>query len=149
DSAERAVKHLRALLGTPAVALADTSGLLAWDGLGGHHAPQVADLIASTVEVGDTGASDPTGLECDNPGCPVRHALATPLVVEDRTVGVLLAMAPEASAGLLLAVHEVGRWVSGQLDLAELDAERHRAMEAEVRALRAQISPHFIYNSLG
>ncbi|QCX28787.1 sensor histidine kinase [Nocardioides jishulii] len=149
DSAERSVKHLRTLLGTPAVALADPGGLLAWDGLGGHHAPQVADLIARTVERGDTGATDPTGLACDNPGCPVRHALATPLTVEERTVGVLLAMAPEPSAGLLLAVHEVAQWVSGQLELAELDAERRRAMEAEVRALRAQISPHFVYNSLG
>ncbi|MBE7325426.1 histidine kinase [Nocardioides sp. Y6] len=148
-SAQEAATHLRTLLGTPAVALADAGGLLAWDGLGRHHADQVASLVARTVEEGDTDASDPTGLECDNPGCPVRHALATPLAVEGRTVGVLLAMAPEASAGLLLAVHEVGRWVSGQLELAELDAERHRAVEAEVRALRAQISPHFIYNSLG
>ena len=39
--------------------------------------------------------------------------------------------------------------MSGQLDLAELDASRRRLVEAEVRALRAQISPHFIYNSLG
>jgi LytS/YehU family sensor histidine kinase len=39
--------------------------------------------------------------------------------------------------------------VSGQLELAELDESRHRLMRAEVRALRAQISPHFIYNSLG
>ena len=39
--------------------------------------------------------------------------------------------------------------MSGQLELAELDASRTRLMEAEVRALRAQISPHFIYNSLG
>ncbi len=38
--------------------------------------------------------------------------------------------------------------MSGQLELAELDANRTRLMEAEVRALRAQISPHFIYNSL-
>ena len=38
--------------------------------------------------------------------------------------------------------------MSGQLELAELDASRTRLMEAEVRALRAQISPHFIYNSL-
>ena len=37
----------------------------------------------------------------------------------------------------------------GQLELAQLDASRTRLMEAEVRALRAQISPHFIYNSLG
>ena len=39
-------------------------------------------------------------------------------------------------------------WVSGQLELAELDESRHRLVRAEVRALRAQISPHFIYNSL-
>ena len=38
--------------------------------------------------------------------------------------------------------------MSGQLALAELDASRTRLMEAEMRALRAQISPHFIYNSL-
>jgi two-component system LytT family sensor kinase len=50
---------------------------------------------------------------------------------------------------LLRATEEVASWVSGQLELAELDASRHRLMRAEVRALRAQISPHFIYNSLG
>ena len=36
----------------------------------------------------------------------------------------------------------------GQLELAELDKSRTALMEAEVRALRAQISPHFVYNSL-
>ena len=30
DSAERSIRHLRALLGTPAAALTDTSTLLAW-----------------------------------------------------------------------------------------------------------------------
>jgi two-component system LytT family sensor kinase len=45
-------------------------------------------------------------------------------------------------------VCEVARWVSSQLELAQLDLSRTRAMEAEIRALRAQISPHFIYNSL-
>jgi two-component system LytT family sensor kinase len=38
--------------------------------------------------------------------------------------------------------------VSGQLELAELDSSRRRALEAEMRALRAQISPHFVYNAL-
>ena len=36
-SAERSVRHLRALLGTPAAGLGNGSGLLAWDGTGGHH----------------------------------------------------------------------------------------------------------------
>jgi two-component system, LytTR family, sensor kinase len=38
--------------------------------------------------------------------------------------------------------------VATQLELAELDASRAALAEAEVRALRAQISPHFIYNAL-
>ncbi len=46
------------------------------------------------------------------------------------------------------AVGEVARWVAGQLELAELDESRARLAEAQVRALRAQISPHFVYNAL-
>jgi two-component system LytT family sensor kinase len=71
-----------------------------------------------------------------------------PLVVEGRVVGALAAFDEEAPAGLVRATTEVARWVSGQLELAELDASRARLAEAEVRALRAQISPHFVYNAL-
>ena len=55
---------------------------------------------------------------------------------------------PAASAALIRATNEVADWVSRQLELAEFEVSRARLMEAEVRALRAQISPHFIYNSL-
>jgi two-component system LytT family sensor kinase len=74
--------------------------------------------------------------------------VVSPLVVEGRIVGTLAAFAPYPTAGLALAADETARWVSGQLELAGLDASRTMLMEAEVRALRAQISPHFIYNSL-
>ena len=56
--------------------------------------------------------------------------------------------AARRSAGLVRATDEVARWVSTQVELAELDRSRTRAIEAELRALRAQISPHFVYNSL-
>ena len=46
------------------------------------------------------------------------------------------------------ATLETARWVAAQLALAELDSSRERLARAEVRALRAQISPHFIYNAL-
>jgi len=149
DSAERSVRHLRTLLGSPAVAVTDTDRLLAWDGVGTHHADQVAKLAADTVERGNTRLYDRVDLECGQPGCPLRSAVVSPLVVEERVVGSLQVFADHATAGLARAADEVATWVSGQLDLAELDASRRRLMEAEVRALRAQISPHFIYNSLG
>jgi two-component system LytT family sensor kinase len=148
-SSERSIRHLRALLGTPAAALTDTSTLLAWDGTGQHHAGRAPDLAATVVEHGSTRVADRRELPCDAPGCQFRYAVASPLVVEERIVGTLQLYTSYTTAGLVRACDEVAQWVSGQLELAELDASRNRLMEAEVRALRAQISPHFVYNSLG
>ncbi|MCW2791277.1 MAG: histidine kinase internal region [Nocardioides sp.] len=148
-SAERSIRHLHALLGSPALALTDIEGLLAWDGTGQHHQDQAPALARATVERGSTRMFDRGDLACEEPGCPVRTAIVSTLVVDERIVGTLQVFAPYPTAGLARAADEVAQWVSGQLELAELDASRNRAMEAEVRALRAQISPHFIYNSLG
>ncbi|MCD6640702.1 MAG: histidine kinase [Nocardioides sp.] len=148
-SAERSLKHLRALLGTPAAGLADTNGLLAWDGTGGHHRSQLQEAVREVTDGGSTMIVDERVLTCDDGGCQVRQAIVSPLVVEDTLVGALVVGAPHTTGGLVQAADEVAAWVSGQLELAELGASRTRLVEAEVRALRAQISPHFIYNSLG
>ncbi len=149
SSAERSIRHLRMLLSTPGLALTDTEQLLAWDGAGQHHQDQSGDLARRAVQRGQTRVFDGADLACDETGCPVRVAVVSPLVVDDRIVGTLQAVAPQTTAGLARAADEVAQWVSSQLALAELDVSRTRLMEAEVRALRAQISPHFIYNSLG
>jgi two-component system LytT family sensor kinase len=148
ESVERSLRHLRALLGTPAVAIADTDRLLGYDGLADHHAAQAHELAKRAIQDGGTTIAGPAQLPCDRVSCPVRHAIASPLLIEDRVAGALVALAEQRSASLLRATEEVANWVSGQLALAELDESRHRLMQAEVRALRAQISPHFIYNSL-
>jgi two-component system LytT family sensor kinase len=147
-SAEKAVRHLRSLLGAPAIALTDTESLLAWDGRFHHHTEQTCGLARLAVTEGATTVRDRGDIPCDDQGCPLRQVIVTPLIVEDRVVGTLQVYVASASAGLVRAADEVARWVSGQLELAELDASRTRLMEAEVRALRAQISPHFVYNSL-
>jgi two-component system LytT family sensor kinase len=43
---------------------------------------------------------------------------------------------------------EIAKFVRTQLELAQLDESRQQLAQAEVRALRAQISPHFVYNAL-
>ncbi len=145
-SAERSIRHLRSLLGAPVVALTDTQRVLAWDGPGAHHSDQVAALARSTEA---TQVAGPSQLGCHLVSCPVQHVVVSPLVVDELVVGHMVVGTPYPTAGLVRATDEVAAWVSGQLDLAELDASRRRLVEAEVRALRAQISPHFVYNSLG
>src|SRR4051794_37528124 len=147
-SAERAARHLRSLLGAPAVALTDTTDLLAWDGHFQHHASQTMGLARRVIGDGATTVHSRADIPCSHARCSLRQVVVTPLTVEERVVGTLQVFTPSASAGLVRAADEVARWVSGQLELAELDASRTRLMEAEVRALRAQISPHFVYNSL-
>ncbi|WP_433354666.1 sensor histidine kinase [Microtetraspora malaysiensis] len=141
----KASRHLRELLGSPAIAVTDREELLVYDGAGDHHAKDAFRHAARTLEDGTTQV---LALNCEYLECPIRHAVVVPLTTEDRVVGTLAAYGDHASAGLVRAAQEVARWVDSQLELAELDRSRTMLMEAEVRALRAQISPHFIYNSL-
>lgn len=96
----------------------------------------------------ETGRGEAFRLKCDEPDCSLRWAVVAPLTVDDRVHGALVACAPRESAVLVRAAGEVARWVSVQLELADLDQSRTRLIEAEIKALRAQISPHFIFNSL-
>ncbi|MER7501468.1 histidine kinase [Nonomuraea pusilla] len=145
DGAERASRHLRELLGSSALAITDRERLLVYDGAGDHHADQAFGHAAATLEDGRTQVLT---IDCDLLECPIRQGVVVPLTTDERVVGALAAYGPNASAGLVRAAQEVAGWVDSQLELAELDRSRTRLMEAEVRALRAQISPHFIYNSL-
>ncbi|MEU9398836.1 histidine kinase [Streptomyces sp. NPDC048242] len=145
DTARKAARRLRPLLGTVALALADEGTVLAWDGAGDHHREATAMLLAQVVR---TGREQSVELSCAHGGCPVRRGVLVPLTVDGQVTGVLAAFADREDAVPVRAAREVARWVSAQLELVDLDRARSSAIEAEIRALRAQISPHFIYNSL-
>ena len=147
-SAERSIRQLRTLLGAPAAALTDTVDLLAWDGGGDLHRSQAMALAEPVLADGGIQAYGASAVQCGRIDCPLTAGVAAPLAVDDRVVGSLVVLTTSTSAGLVRATGEVARWVSSQLELAELDKSRTALMESEVRALRAQISPHFIYNSL-
>ena len=146
--AQPAVHHLRALLGTTAVSLTDRTRTLAVDGVGHHHGDEAISHASPVLASGATCVLGPRQVSCGSSDCPVRAAVACPIVDGDAVVGALVAYGRESSARLVRAVEEVARWVSGQVELASADAQRTQLMAAELRALRAQISPHFIYNSL-
>jgi two-component system, LytTR family, sensor kinase len=148
--AAKAVRHLRTLVGAAGLALLDRERLLALDGRGGHHTGQLQSAAERAATSGRSTVLGSSELPCDRVDCPVRGAVVAPLTSSDgRVVGALVAIvdAPPAP-GLVQATLETAHWTGNQLALAELDSSRERLARAEVRALRAQISPHFIYNAL-
>lgn len=151
ESAGEAAPHLRALLGTAATALTDADGaLLAWHGAGAEHTQDLLTAAARAVRSGRREVVPHADLGCPRPSCSVRALVVVPLVLEvGGVVGVLGAVSTtDAGPRLLRAAGEVARYACTQVELAELDESRSRLASAEVRALRAQISPHFIYNAL-
>lgn len=140
--AARAAKQLRALLGADTLALVFAGGPVAVDGDETlvAAAERLADeAVASGRPQVDRRVPTPSG-ETDAAAAPIRAG--------DEVVGAVVAFAPRVRAGLVRATGEVAEWVAAQVELGELDASRAALAELEVRALRAQISPHFIYNSL-
>jgi two-component system, LytTR family, sensor kinase len=145
--AERAIKHLRPLLGASAVALTDHETALAMDGHGHNHAVDAFTHGAAALAAGRTVVLNGDEMACP-PDCPVRAAIVAPLSDGGTTVGTLIAYAKEPSAILVRATTEVAFWIGEQLELGSAELRGRMLAEAELRALRAQISPHFIYNSL-
>ncbi len=139
---DRAARHLRSLLGSATVALVHEGRVVALDG---ETSDAVQDAAVSlAARVADSGRRQVTG-GTDGEG---KGIVGAPIVVDGRVVGVLVAVTDPMRAALVRAVGEVADWCAAQLALGELDASRAALAEAELRSLRAQISPHFIYNAL-
>ncbi|MBX7433401.1 histidine kinase [Mycobacterium sp. Y57] len=146
ESAETAAPFLRGLTGTDGLALYDTEAeLLARDpadgAVWGDDVPAECQDAARQAISGERRVLTHTRTST---------VVAQPLLAEaGDMLGVLVVVTTRSPApGMLGAVGEVARYAASQVELAELDASRARLDRAEVLALRAQISPHFIYNAL-
>jgi LytS/YehU family sensor histidine kinase len=152
---DRAVALLLPLLGGDAVSITDRTRMLAFAGPGEDHHERGSPLYIPTrdevMRSGRTRTVSGQGddvIGCPEPACPLRSAAIAPLRVGRELIGTVTvyrsADAPpraelvEAAAGIL----------SLHLELAALESTQRLAVDAELDALRAQINPHFLFNTL-
>ncbi len=150
-SASKTVGHLRTLTQARAVAVADEDRVLAFDGAGSDHHAR-GDLVSSVAVPGrDDRVHVESQIACQHASCPLGPAVIAPLIVQGDRVGTFVALFARGrrlTPDDTRTVAEAGSLVSAQLELAELENQTERLARAELKALRAQISPHFIYNAL-
>ena len=144
-SAAQIAKTAKTILGARAVAVTNDQTVVATTG-----AEEVSWNLAiaeQTAAVIDRRRLDrATVYEVSLDIGPVEVAVA-PLLFDEVPIGTVH-VAHAVGEGRPAELTQFVLLVSAQLQLAELEQSRARAAEAQLQALRAQISPHFIHNSL-
>jgi two-component system, LytTR family, sensor kinase len=151
ESAKKVIPHLRTLTQASAVALGDNQRILAFEGAGHEHHRPGDELIKITAPPRADRLHVEQQIRCDHLGCPLGAAVAAPLLVAGELVGSFVALytrGRRVTPDDTRTVAEAAYLVSAQLELQVMDEQAERLARAELRALRAQISPHFIYNAL-
>lgn len=143
DDVGRAARHLRTLLGCDALAVVTPDGVVALDGPAALRS-EARRVGARTIETGRRQV-----YTSGEPSSGTPEAVGAPVLAGGVVAGAVVAFATRVRPPLVRATGEVAQWCAAQLELGELEASRTALAQAELRALRAQISPHFIYNSLG
>ena len=146
-----------------AVAMTDTEGVLAYEGaLAADFPPGSPIHTAATLEVLQTGQlgmfqtrgeDDPANTGGKVPELPrnVRGGIVVPLNVQNRTYGTIkfyFRSPADIDRTQLAIARGFGQLLSTQLSTHELDRQAELTAKAEVKALQAQINPHFLFNTI-
>ncbi|WP_318616076.1 sensor histidine kinase [Sporosarcina sp. YIM B06819] len=138
-----------------AVAMTNQTHILAHVGIASDHhkvgTPIRTDETKDVIHHGKLVVVNDGTIHCDYPGCRLGAAVIAPLIRRGETIGTLKLYYPsekvitDVSIELIAGLSSL---LSNQLEIAETDRAYQLAKEAEIKALQAQISPHFLFNSM-
>ena len=138
------------------VGITDCHRILACVGAGAdHHQVGKERLTAATIDVIKTGRyliiSDKSEIGCPVPYCPLHCGVIVPLKKKGRAVGTLSLFRGRGSrisqVDIELATG-LAHLFATQLELEEIQHQAQLLDRAEIKALQAQINPHFLFNAL-
>lgn len=155
DSAKVVCHILHNEMHTRAVAMTNLSEILAHVGLGHDHhrskSPIQTQITLDTICKGEIVVANQESIQCREKGCQLGAVVIAPLKQRGKTIGTLkfyFRSEKEINPVIMELITGLSSLLSNQLEIAEADHAFQLAKEAEIKALQAQISPHFLFNSL-
>ena len=139
-----------------AVAITDRDCVLGFAGVGEeHHLVGGPIITRATQEALDHDESrilhSRADIGCPEPACRLRAAIVVPLEMRGQPVGTLKFYYTSdryLNETQLAMAEGLARLLSTQLELSELERQTELATEMELKALQAQINPHFLFNTI-
>jgi LytS/YehU family sensor histidine kinase len=156
ETARRTVQLLHDSMRLEAVGITDRERLLAFVGPGSDHhrpgSPVHSDVTRRAIATGEIAvAATRAEVNCDAADCPLNSCVVSPLICGGLTVGALKVYRSADGApdrNLIELTRGLAAMLSLQLELAQAHREAQIAETAKLDALRAQINPHFLFNTL-
>ncbi|GAA0182376.1 sensor histidine kinase [Clostridium sediminicola] len=156
ESAEKACSIIRKITKYDAVSITDKSKVLAHVGLGSDHhkvgGEIWTDITKKSIETGMVQyAINKAEIGCGNSICPLKSVIVAPLKMNENVIGALKIYKDREnfiSKSDIELVKGLGILFSTGLDLGNIEKQKKLRKQAELKALRAQIKPHFLFNSL-
>ncbi|WP_078382611.1 sensor histidine kinase [Sutcliffiella halmapala] len=138
-----------------AVSITNTKEILAHVGLGyDHHRAEMpiqTEITLDAIRQGEIIVANKELIHCRVKDCPLGAVVIAPLKHRGATIGTLkfyYSSEKEITPIVMELISGLSALLSNQLEIAEADKAYQLAKEAEIKALQAQISPHFLFNTL-
>lgn len=151
ETATKTARILARVAGVRGVAIGDRLTLLAYAGEDSGD-PAWTERIGQILRQGvSSGRTRLVRLSGEDGGSATATALVSPLSCRGEVVGALVLVTPgdgRLPPALVRLAKVVSQLLAMQIELAELDRQTHLVTEAELKALRAQINPHFLFNTI-
>lgn len=154
-AARHTADMVRRFTGVPAVAIAVEGRLLAHVGEAAEYHLKsgiVPDIAMQAMTDGERHLTEKRSTWCDHPGCPFGCAVAAPLRYREQLIGSVVLFEtrhvkfrPEV---VDLGAEVAQFLVNYQLQTAEIADQAEAVAKAELKALQAQVHPHFLFNAL-
>ena len=156
SSAQQVVKIIKKYTNFDAVSITDRQRILAHIGAGDdHHIPGSrleTSLSSNVIKTGQIKiANNSKMIGCIDPNCPLEAAIVAPLRIGNEVIGTLKMYYTDqwhltpVEIQLAIGLCEI---FANQIALGEAEVQAQLVRDAKIKALQAQINPHFFFNAI-